>query len=361
MKAEIKVNIGEGLCGWVAKHKKPLISNDVQNDSRFLKQADKATGFRTRNILCVPLIYQQEILGVLNVLNSKHRQLFDREDEEILLSYAHLVSVAIVRSRLISSRLQQQRLEIQMTTAATIQSIFQPEIPELGRGSHAWAISLPASFVGGDLYDFLPMVDGSWIIYVADVSDKGLPAALVMVALWSQIRSEVSLHSDIKPLLEAVNKAMFDLLANEGFFATIILGRYWPENGRLSLVRGGHLPPLRIKNGALESMPTLGGFSLGIAEQVTFTSEEIILLPGESVLFLSDGVTEAKDSRNKLFGVQRLEKAIKQTSQPPWGSNVLSAVRKWQGATEQNDDLTILEIWRDDLPAGPAISRVETA
>jgi sigma-B regulation protein RsbU (phosphoserine phosphatase) len=347
LKADVKVNIGEGISGWVAQQRKPLISNDVQNDSRFLKTGDKITGFVSRNILSVPLIYENDLLGVLNVLNSRSNKGFGREDEEILSSYAYLASVAIVRSRLIETRLGQQRFEIQLATAERIQSIFWPQEPELGYGSHVWATSLPAAFVGGDLYDFLPMGDGSWVLYVADVSDKGLPAALVMVALWSKIRSEVLQHDDIERLLETVNNSMYDMFSEEGYFATIILGRYWPETGKLSLVRGGHLPPLRIKDGLFESVPKLEGVSLGIAEHLQYTRGEINLSPGESILFISDGVTEAQNSRDELFGMQRLAAIVQKTSHPPWGPKVLTGVMNWQGTAGQNDDLTILEIWRD--------------
>ncbi len=90
------------------------------------------------------------------------------------------------------------------------------------------------------------MQDGSWVIYIADVSDKGLPAAMIMVALWSRIRSEAHLYDDVDKLIKTVNIAMYDLMADEGFFATIILARYWPINGRMQLTRGGHLPPLWI-------------------------------------------------------------------------------------------------------------------
>ncbi|NNK93682.1 MAG: SpoIIE family protein phosphatase [Desulfobacterales bacterium] len=348
LKNSIKVKLGEGISGWVAKNREPLIVNDVQNDSRFLKLADKKSGFTTRNLICVPLIYGDDLLGVLNVLNSKTKKLFDEEDREILLSYAYLASVAIIRSRLIQTRLSQQRLEIQLAAAAKIQSMFWPQTPQLGYGSHVWATSRPASFVGGDLYDFLPLGDGSWVIYVADVSDKGLPAAMVMVALWSKIRSEVSLHGTIEQLLGAINDSMYDLLSNEGFFATIILGRYWPQNGTLNLVRGGHLNPLWITKGRLKKIPKLNGVSLGIARQVDYRKEQIHIMPGESILFMSDGVTEAENDQYELFGEKRLIEHIQHASSPPWSSGILDKVKAWRGKAKQSDDLTLLEIWRDE-------------
>ncbi|MEE8432997.1 MAG: GAF domain-containing SpoIIE family protein phosphatase [Candidatus Desulfatibia sp.] len=347
LKISVKLKMGEGIAGWVAENRKSLIIKDTQQDPRFSKQADKQTGFITRNLLCVPLVYNEELLGVINVLNSKEKQCFDAEDLELLESFAHLAAIAIIRSRLLETRLKQQRLQIQMEAASKIQSLFWPKLPEMETGSNVWAVSLPASFVGGDLYDLIPMTDGSWLVYVADVADKGLPAALIMVALWSRIREEALLHDEVDKLLETVNNAMHDLMAEEGFFSTIIIGRYWPATGRIQLARGGHLPPLWISKDGLGKVPELKGPSLGIVPGAKYENKEITLSPGESILFLSDGVTEAENEEVVLFGNRRLIDYIQKTNGPPWGKGLLDSVKAWQGTAKASDDLTILEIWRE--------------
>lgn len=347
LKSSVELEMGEGIAGWVAENRKPLNIEDVQQDPRFSAQADKKTGFRTRNLLSVPLIYNEELLGVTNVLNSKDKPCFDTEDQELLESFAHLAAVAIIRSRLLGDRLKQQRFEIQLETASKIQSHFWPKLPEMGAGSHVWAVSLPATFVGGDLYDMIPMNDGSWVIYVADVSDKGLPAALIMVTLWTNLRGEALMYGKVDKLLETVNNSMYDLIAEEGFFATIILGRYWPASGRLQLVRGGHLPPVWIRRDGLENAPELKGLSLGITPGAKYEKKEITLSPGESILFLSDGVTDVENEQAELFGQRRLINYIQKTKGPPWGEGLLDSIGAWQGNANASDDLTLLEIWRD--------------
>lgn len=349
LKISVKLKMGEGIAGWVAENRKSLIIKDAQQDPRFSKQADKQTGFITRNLLCVPLVYNEELLGVINVLNSKEKQCFDAEDLELLESFAHLAAIAIIRSRLLETRLKQQRLQIQMEAAFKIQSLFWPKLPEMETGNNVWAVSIPADFVGGDLYDLIPMTDGSWLVYVADVADKGLPAALIMVALWSSIRGEALLHGEVDKLLEAVNNAMHDLMAEEGFFSTIIIGRYWPATGRMQLARGGHLPPLWIRKDGLGKVPELKGPSLGIVPGAKFENKEITLSPGESILFLTDGVTEAENEEVVLFGNHRLLDYIQKANGPPWGKGLLDSVNAWQGTAKASDDLTILEIWREPV------------
>ncbi|UCD32024.1 MAG: SpoIIE family protein phosphatase [Desulfobacterales bacterium] len=346
LKKTVELKMGEGIAGWVAENRQPLIIKDAQNDPRFFKKADQKTGFLTRTLLSVPLVYREELLGVINVLNSKEKPSFDEQDQELLESFAHLAAVAIIRSRLLEVRLGQQRFQVQLETASKIQSLFWPKPPEMGADSHVWATSVPAAFVGGDLYDLISLQDGSWLIYVADVADKGLPAALIMVALWSRIRSEALLHEDVDKLLETVNHAMHELMAAEGFFATIIIGRYWPATGKMQLVRGGHLPPLWIKQDGLKNSLELKGPSLGITPEADYQKTEIILSPGESILFLTDGVTESENEQKELFGQHRLVECIQKTNEPPWGKDILDAINAWKGTAKASDDLTMLEIWR---------------
>jgi len=347
LKSNVELKMGEGLAGWVAVNRQPVMIQDVQQDTRFFKEADHYTGFYTRTLLCVPIVYGEELLGVIEVLNSKNKPCFNVEDEEILDSFAHLAGVAIIRSRLLETQLKQQRLRIELEAASQIQSQFCPECPEMEGGSNAWAVSLPADFVGGDLYDVTPMLDGSWLVYVADVCGKGLPAALVMVALWARIRSEALVQQEVDKVLESVNSAMYSLLAKEGFFATIILGKYWPATGRMQLVRGGHPFPLWFVGEGLGKIPELRGISLGVIPNPKYEIKEIILEPGQSILFITDGVTEARNERDELFGSKRLPEYVRIAKGPPWGSKLLDEIQTWRANAEITDDLTILEIWRD--------------
>jgi sigma-B regulation protein RsbU (phosphoserine phosphatase) len=242
---------------------------------------------------------------------------------------------------------QSAQLKAQLETATKIQSLFWPKIPYLKGGSHIWAVSVPASYVGGDLYDVIPLPDESLLVYVADVCGKGVPAALIMAALSTKIRSEALLQSEIDKLLESINQTMFSLISEEVFFATIVLARYWPASGELQFTVGGHLQPLWIVENGIGNFPDLKGISLGIQEHVHYEKKEIILSPGESILFFTDGIVEASNENNELFGNDRLAGLIEQAQGPPWGKGLLGLVSNWRGNTLANDDLTILEIWRD--------------
>ena len=348
LKSKVELRMGEGITGWAAQHRQTVIVCDARSDPRFFRGADKQTGFVTRNLVCVPLVHRHELLGVISVLNAKDKPCFDGEDQELLESFANLAAVAIIRSRLFETRIREERLEAKLEAAAKIQALFWPKLPgQLGAGSKVWAVSIPAAFVGGDLYDVIPLPDGSWLVCVGDVSDKGLPAALLMASLSTKIRSEALLHRDVDRLLESVNNSMVDLMAEEGFFATLALGRYWAETGRLEMSLAGHPAPLWIVRDHLRPVPELRGISLGVAPGAKYEKREIRLSPGESVIFVTDGVTEAENGRKELFGQQRLLEYVRNGMGPPWGTGLLDMVNAWRGGAEASDDITLLEIWRD--------------
>ena len=274
-------------------------------------------------------------------------------DEYLTKPVDHAALVARVKSMLRIKSLhdtvleQSAELQAQLETATKVQSLFWPDIPELTGGSHIWATAVPAAYVSGDLYDVIPLQDGSLLAYVADVSDKGVPAALVMAALSTRIRSEARNQYEIDTLLETVNNRLHSLTSEEGFFATIVLARYWPHNGKMQLALAGHLQPLWIVESGIGNCPQINGISLGITPDVGYEKKEILLSPGESILFFSDGVIEAENENKELFGNERLVDFIKDAKDPPRGKGLLDFISNWRGNVSASDDLTILEIWRN--------------
>jgi len=274
-------------------------------------------------------------------------------DEYLTKPVDHAALVARVKSMLRIKSLhdtvleQSAELQAQLETATKVQSLFWPDIPELTGGSHIWATAVPAAYVSGDLYDVIPLQDGSLLAYVADVSDKGVPAALVMAALSTRIRSEARNQYEIDTLLETVNNRLHSLTSEEGFFATIVLARYWPNNGKMQLALAGHLQPLWIAESGFGNCPHINGISLGITPDVRYEKKEILLSPGESILFFSDGVIEAENEDKELFGNERLVEFIKDAKSPPRGKGLLDFISNWRGNSSASDDLTILEIWRN--------------
>lgn len=273
-------------------------------------------------------------------------------DDYLTKPVNHTALVARVKSMLRIKELhdtvleQSTRLKQQLRTAAKIQALFWPQIEKQEGDTHIWGVSVPASYVGGDLYDVIPMADGSFIGYVADVSDKGVPAALIMAALSMIIRDESQRHDTLASLLDAVNRSLCNLVSEEGYFATIGMARYWPGSGRLKLLRAGHPYPLHIFQGRISELPPLQGIAIGIDDSAPYEDIEISLSANESILLYSDGVLEAANESSEEFGEKRIAVCIESSEGPPWGKGLLEAVRQWQGNSAATDDITLLEIWR---------------
>lgn len=337
----------QGIAGLAARSRKAIAVQDAQHDAHFYRKIDHLTGRVTRNLLAVPVLYCGHLLGVVEVINKKGGGCFSKFDQKAMQSLADLFAVGIVRSELIDGRRVRYRLEAQMQMAAKIQSLFLPKYTAISRDSHIWGMSLPAEYLGGDLYDWLPMPDGSWTVYVADVSDKGPPAALYMAALWSRIRIEAYLHEHISDVLSGLNKAMYSLMAQEGFFATILLCNYHPGTGKLLMSSGGHLPALKISNGETEEIPGSRGVALGLLKTPIYKEEKFQLSRGQSVLLVSDGVTEALNKVDEFFGIQGIAQHARAGKGPPWGDGLAGTVAKWRAPSGLHDDLTIVEIWRN--------------
>lgn len=280
-------------------------------------------------------------------------------DEYLTKPYNHSALVARVKSMLRIKALHDQvldqsaQLERQLKTATIIQSLFWPKIPKLQGGGHVWAVSVPAGYVGGDLYDIMPLSDGSQVAYVADISGKGVPAALLMAALSTTIRSEIQIETEIDRLMESVNDSMCRLMADEGYFATAALIRYWPSSGRLQYTLAGHLQPLWIVDGEISDLVLPGGVSLGIQKGAQYQQGEIVLGYGQSVLLFTDGLVEAENESGAQYTRSRLVDFLRACDGPPCGERLLQRIEAWRGGCAANDDLTIMEVWRDPAQPGP--------
>ena len=280
-------------------------------------------------------------------------------DEYLTKPYSHSALVARVKSMLRIKSLHDQvldqsaQMERQLNTATIIQSLFWPKIPALTGGGHVWAVSVPAGYVGGDLYDVIPLSDGSIVAYVADISGKGVPAALLMAALSTTIRNKIQIETEIDRLLESVNDSMHHLMAEESYFATAVLIRYWPSSGKLQYALAGHLLPIWIVDGNISDLSLAGGMPLGIQKGAKYQKGDMVLGNGQSILLFTDGLVEAETESGDQFTKNRLVYHLKTFEGPPWGESLLQRIEAWRGRRAPNDDLTIMEVWRDPAQIGP--------
>jgi sigma-B regulation protein RsbU (phosphoserine phosphatase) len=341
--------------GWVMQTQEPLFIEDQQTNDPTPWTADWITveGFRGHTV--VPLIADARSIGVLMVDTRQPRQL--SEDEiRFLCLMANQAAIAIEKARLHQEALKRQRLEEEMAVARQIQFSLLPEVCPTIAGWEFAAFYQPARQVGGDFYDFFDLPDerGKLGMVIADVADKGVPAALFMSLSRSIIRSK-AIVPDINPaeVLKRANRLILkDSRAR--LFVTACYALLNAHTGRLVYSLAGHNRPLwwQAVNGVCTEL-TGRGTVLGIFEEVELEEREVDILPGDFLVFYTDGLTEAMDAKHQLFGEERLQTVICQhANADPLQiiSAIVEAVQTFTGGAPPSDDLTLFVLKRQETP-----------
>jgi serine phosphatase RsbU (regulator of sigma subunit)/anti-sigma regulatory factor (Ser/Thr protein kinase) len=300
--------------------------------------------------LVVPLVSQGELIGLLNLGPRLSDQAYSSDDRKLLDNLAAQAAPAVrvgqlVREQEVEVRAR-ERLEQELEVARLIQQNFLPkQLPDLP-GWHVAAFYRPARAVGGDFYDFIELPEGQVGVVVADVTDKGVPAAMVMAATRSVLRASAQRLSSPGEVLERVN----DLLCPDippKMFVTCLYGILEPQTGRLRYANAGHnVPYVRTASGVEELRAR--GMPLGLMPGMTYEEKETILAPGESVLLHSDGLAEAHNAGREMFGFPRLARLMEIEQGGDELIDLLLA--ELEGFTgpgwEQEDDITLVALRR---------------
>jgi serine phosphatase RsbU (regulator of sigma subunit)/anti-sigma regulatory factor (Ser/Thr protein kinase) len=298
----------------------------------------------------VPLVAQGELIGALYLGPRLSDQEYSADDRKLLTTLAAQAAPAIRVAQLVREQAVEiearERLEQEMRVATLIQQQFLPrELPQLPD----WQVAAyygPARAVGGDFYDFIPLPDGRIGIVVGDVTDKGVPAALIMARTQSVLRGEAPRLLSPAKVLERANEILLPEMPAR-MFVTCLYMVLEPATGRVEFANAGHnLPYVRTADGVIELRAT--GMPLGLLAGMDYPEHEAILAPGESVLLYSDGLVEAHGPAGDMFGFPKL-RDLMDTERP--GSelldHLLDELHGFVGeGWDQEDDITLVALQR---------------
>jgi sigma-B regulation protein RsbU (phosphoserine phosphatase) len=330
-----------------------ILSQDVTGDPK-LVLSQTLMSLNLRSFLCVPMIAPADgrRLGVIQLDCTTGGLAFREEDLEVLTAVALQVTVVLENAALHAARLEEERLHQELAVASEIQQGYLPtDFAPLGEaGFELYARVHPAREVSGDLYDFFALDDGRLAFFVGDVSGKGMPAALYMVAVRTLARHLATSGASPAQTLTRLNDA---LAADNpsGMFVTLVYGIYDPRTGGVVLASGGHPKPLlRRADGRVEEVPVTNGRLLGYSVgKVGLSDCALTLAPGETLVIYTDGFTEARPGGGAMFGPGRLGEALGARTGLPLekcAEEVKAAVDRYTGSPELQDDLTLLMLRR---------------
>lgn len=338
------LRISRTIVRHVMDSKEAILSADAATDERF-EMSQSIADFRIRSMMCVPLLDSDgKAFGALQIDTLDQRQRFTKEDLELLVSTASQAALAIQQAQLHEQALRQKELERDMLLATEVQHGLLPDQrPEIS-GYEFFDYYQPASQVGGDYFDYIPLPDGRLAIVVADVVGHGVAAAILMAKLSAETRS--ALFSEATPAL-AVTKLNERICAtNMQRFVTMILVVLEPAANRATIVNAGHMAPLaRRASGQIEEpSESLAGLPLGVTDALPYEQCAFEIAPGDTLTLFTDGINESIDTSGAFYTIDRLRDQVKKLGADvkSLGPAIIEDVRRFLGKAPQNDDMCLV-------------------
>jgi sigma-B regulation protein RsbU (phosphoserine phosphatase) len=339
-------SFSRGVIQGVVTDGKPVLTDDAQLDMRFMgHQSVKIHGLRS--IICVPLSIKDQVSGVIYIDNRLQAGLFTDADLDLLAAIASSAAIAIENARLYQVAVEKGRMERELQVARQVQANLLPqEMPHL----EGWEFAArwePAREVAGDYYDLFEVEDGKLGVVIADVADKGMPAALFMASTRSIVRA--TLNGSVWPARGvAQTNQLLCSESSQGMFVTLFFLLLEEGSGEVFYVNAGHNPPIHYQARQDQlSYLSRTGMALGVDAGAVFEQRKIVLEEGDFLFLYTDGVTDALDARGSEYGIQRLEKVVQAMRHAP-ASEIIAAldrsIENFMGSSAPYDDITIVAV-----------------
>jgi phosphoserine phosphatase RsbU/P len=336
--AAFMIQIGQGIVGWVAKTGEPVIVPDVSSDPRYV-----AARHETRSEIATPMVMEGRTIGVFN-LESDHDDAYHDGHLELLSAFAAQAAVAVERARFAADVLERRRLEKELAIAREIQQSFLPSSAPVVQGFDLAGTTLTHDQVGGDYYDFIPVSDTRMGLAIADVSGKGIPAALIMAGFRMGLLAEIRNEYALRAVMRKANQLLHESIERDKFVTAFYGVLDW-KHSVLIFSNAGHNPPILLhRDGSVDRLVE-GGVALGVLPDARYEERPVALADGDVLLMYTDGVSEAENETHEQFGEARLEEVLRRNASRTAAEirqAVVDAVLEWAGERGPTDDLTLL-------------------
>jgi len=342
-----KILVSQSIINLVFDNHSSVLTADAQTDDR-LRMKDSIIKSNIHSAMCVPLWNNREIIGVIYADRIALLEQFTEDDLRMLTLLSNLAAVKIENARAIETAIEVEKFQKELALAAQIQKDFLPKKnPVCDRLDIAWTF-IPCNQVGGDYYDFISIDPCRLALIVADVSGKGISAALLMASLRAALIAEAGPQFRLETVAAKLNDFVYSSSASNRFISCFVCDLDM-TTGRLRYVNAGHNPPIIFtKDGKVRRLdPT--GFCLGMFPSVSYDVAEVTVDKGETIVLYTDGITDARNGANQDFGEDNLISLLKKNAKKP-AAEIISKVNAelcaFSSGVDPFDDMTLIVLKR---------------
>ncbi len=306
-----EIRISKTIIEVVLEAKNAILTLDAMSDERF----DSAASILMqgiRSILCVPLVNNnREVIGLIYLDDRLASEVFSENALRLVGLIANMAAVKVENCYLLEDQIEKKRMEEQLAVGSHIQRRLLPAKEPTVAGYELFSGYQSCFEVGGDYYDFIEKEDGKLALVIADISGKGVGAAILMAVLQASLRALVNIVAEPAELIRQLNKVLVKS-SPDNKFATIFYAELNKETHELEYVSGGHNPSLLAQGDEILELCSSGPV-VGIVPSATFSSHKVKMLPGATLVLYTDGVTELNDELGEEFGTERLAAVVRES------------------------------------------------
>jgi len=341
----IRIPLGLGLVGACIREGEMILINDASQEPRLLRQVDEHSGYKTEQVLCVPMRAEGKVIGALQLLNKATG--FTETDAGLLGLLAHFAASAIDSERLRQEAASAELIRHELALAHEVQDRLLPKPLEGIAGLECVGFCRPARSIGGDYYDLLPRRDGAFALTLGDVSGKGIPAAVMMASIQTLLRNLLQRDEiDLAALIADLNHTLY-VSSTDSRYSTLFCGVISADRTTMTFVNAGHVPPLLLRKGGWIDRLTEATLPVGMLPSWSFVQHSVKLEPGDTLLVVSDGIVEARNIAEEFWEESEVDRVLLEHGSQPLRrlpERLCEAVDGFAAGAEQYDDMTVVAV-----------------
>lgn len=341
-----RTSVSEGIVGWVARTKQPIIIDDVYQDERFNPEFDKITNFKTRAVICAPLLFKGKLLGVIQGINPKHKATFNADDMDLFQLFVDQAVMAVQNAIFFEKAIEERRIQHEMTAAKKIQNEILKPFNKTFDMIEISAEGIPAREISGEYYDIFNFEDKRTGIAISDIHQRGIPGAISSSLLAGAVKA-FSRNFGRAPLTFTYEMDQF-IKSNPAYFSDVsfFYGLFNPEDRSFEFVNTGFAYPVILRNSTAKYLK-FNTHTLGREEERIKTEPKkirIILQSGDLLTIVTDGLLNIKNERSHQFGLKKTMSLIQEA-----GNDTQSVVTmlkdealRYTGQYGKREDITMI-------------------